>query len=122
MLAGIHWTFTDAGDVNFSHFDLEVRRNFFLILKEAITNVVRHSEATHCDIKIHMDTSMLGMLITDNGKGFDLHLIRYQNGISNMRMRAERIKAKFELSSDVGRGTDIELTVPMQPLKSIRIW
>ncbi len=69
----------------------EFRRNIYLTVKEALHNIVKHSQAT--DVKVNVETSKeLFISIHDNGIGFDEKNIRpFSNGLSNMRKRIESL-------------------------------
>jgi signal transduction histidine kinase/ligand-binding sensor domain-containing protein len=97
----------------------DVRRNVFLVFKEAITNAVRYSEANI--IKIHgvMKNGVLELIVSDDGKGFsetargdesNRRTMR-GNGLRNMRKRAEEIGAEFSINSEKGKGTTVRIAV-----------
>ncbi|MBK8847679.1 MAG: hypothetical protein IPO27_14495 [Bacteroidetes bacterium] len=91
-------------------FEMEQRKNLFLIFKEAIHNVSKNSEAANCYISILKNSSFITMEITDDGKGFDLlNKQSLGNGIENMKRRAFDMDAKFTLDSAVGKGTTIRI-------------
>ncbi len=84
--------------------------NLLRIVQEAITNVIKHGEATH--ITIASDAT--SVTISDNGKGFDLTKVNQQNsghGIMGMQRRADQIGAELELSSS-SNGSSIKLIWP----------
>ncbi len=97
-------------------FDMETRRSIFLIFKEAINNILKYSEATEVNIDMHVCKKMLYLDIADNGKGFDpskpLSASR-GNGLRNMQKRAEGMKATYKLITEPGKGTGIQLSIPV---------
>lgn len=87
----------------------EVRRNIFLIIKEALHNAVKHAGASA--ITIHFeDDEKLKVTIADNGKGINFSAIRpFANGLENMKKRMETIGGELLISNN--NGTQIEITV-----------
>ena len=81
---------------------IDKRQNIFYIFKEAINNIVRHSNATEVFISLKNENRKFIMTISDNGKGFDKEKIKQGNGLRNMLMRANRLKAGFDISSSGG--------------------
>ncbi len=84
--------------------------NLLRIVQEAITNVIKHGEATHITIA----SDAISVTISDNGKGFDLTKVNQQNsghGIMGMQRRADQIGAELELSSS-SNGSSIKLIWP----------
>jgi len=114
LLAGLRWAFDISPSIRFDSLNLEVRRNIFLIYKEALTNVVRHSRATTCHIRITSEKGGIRMCISDNGTGFDTSLVQEYSGILNMQRRAQRIKGKIDITSRTGAGTSICLDIPLK--------
>src|SRR6185312_13653205 len=70
--------------------DMQQRRDIYLIFKEAVNNMARHSKATQAWIRFLLAGQALMMTIHDNGSGFDTTATRLQNGLKNIRERARR--------------------------------
>ncbi|MDP1676056.1 MAG: two-component regulator propeller domain-containing protein [Bacteroidota bacterium] len=111
ILVGIHWTFDVSPDIRFDTFDLEVRRHIFLIYKETLTNVVRHSKATQCSIEAAKNGNHVRIVIQDNGVGFNVQSVKKNNGLANIYHRAEKIQATIVLTSEEEKGTRLELSI-----------
>ena len=91
----------------------EFRRNVYLVIKEALHNIVKHAQATQTDMKFIV-TDKLSILIQDNGTGFDKSNIRaFSNGLSNMENRIKEIDGEFMIENK--KGTTVKFTVPLQP-------
>jgi signal transduction histidine kinase/ligand-binding sensor domain-containing protein len=90
---------------------IEVRRDFFLIFKEALNNAVRHSKCRAIAIAIRADGARLHFLVTDDGIGFDSSLVTAGNGLTGMRRRASDLNALLEVVSSPGQGTSVRLSV-----------
>jgi signal transduction histidine kinase/ligand-binding sensor domain-containing protein len=93
----------------------DVRRQLFLIFKESLNNVVRHSGCSHAEIELHIEGKSLVLKIGDNGKGFDVTNGVRGNGLKNMRRRAESLGGQVELISANGQGTTLRLEMPHHP-------
>ena len=90
----------------------EFRRNIFLTVKEALHNVVKHSQATEVVLNINSNHH-LTIKLKDNGVGFDKNNARpFSNGLSNMELRIKEIGGKIEISN--ANGTQVNLSVPLK--------
>ena len=95
-------TFETTGMEKSKKIKLDRRQNIFYIFKEAINNIVKHSNATEVKIILKNEGSAFFMEITDNGTGFSAEKIRKGNGLRNMQMRAKRLNANLNISSNNG--------------------
>jgi signal transduction histidine kinase len=90
------------------------RRNIYLVVKEALHNVLKYSEARQVVVKLIVRDNELNISIEDNGKGFDLKSqIRKENGgngLPNMKKRMEDIKGSFDISSELNAGTKVSIS------------
>ena len=95
---------------NISHVKLSMdhRQHVYLIMKEAVNNLVKYSESKHAKIKVSV--SPLSIEIADQGKGFDVSQTFHGNGIQSMRSRANLMRAELTIHSSVDKGTSITLT------------
>lgn len=78
------------------------RQNLYFIYKEAINNIAKHSNATEVQINMGNEGHSFEMLIQDNGAGQPKPSHKTGQGLSNIRMRAQRIKAKLEIQNEKG--------------------
>ena len=87
----------------------------FRIVQEALTNVVRHADASNVSISLEQKNNALVLSVHDDGRGFDVDLngTHPSLGILGMRERTSMIGATFELQSQPGTGTGIIVTVPL---------
>ncbi|MBS1622013.1 MAG: tetratricopeptide repeat protein [Bacteroidetes bacterium] len=92
--------------------NMEQRRDFFLIFKEAINNVAKYSECGQVKIDLNSDNGNIKMTITDDGVGFDTQRITSSNGLKNMQSRANALKGYCSIHSIVGKGTTVMVEVP----------
>jgi len=108
----------------------EVRRNIYLIFKEALNNIIKHANATKVTIATKYSEGTFEMMIEDNGKGFEENRNNFiskktfdeeivckshGHGLANMKKRAEEIGAEFTFESLPGHGTKIILTICLLP-------
>ena len=88
-----------------------VKITIYRIIQEAIQNVIKYAEAKECRIEItNIDNKELLLMIEDNGIGFDSN--KKDNigiGLKNMNDRAKTLSSKLFLTSDLGKGTKIEV-------------
>ncbi|MEO7046215.1 MAG: 7TM diverse intracellular signaling domain-containing protein [Ferruginibacter sp.] len=81
----------------------EVRRNIFLVIKEALHNIVKHADATEVVIVMDYNTEGLTLTIQDNGKGIDMNNVRtFGNGLKNMKKRMDDIGVDFSIKNHNG--------------------
>ena len=96
-------------------FSKDINLGFFRIFQESLTNVLRYSKATQVSIKIFKNTESLYMTIADNGIGFDVEKVdvKQHHGLLGMRERAYALNGKIEIQSASGKGTKVEVQVPL---------
>ena len=93
----------------------EVRHNVVLAYKEALNNALKHAQATAVRVEVSFDTEVCRIQISDNGTGFDPAAARAEGaGLQNMRQRMEEIGGTFELQSQPGHGTTVQLVFPLR--------
>jgi len=91
----------------------DIRKNIFLLFKEAVHNAAKYSECKELKTLIEKKGKQLRMTVTDNGKGFDIKQLERVNGLDNMRKRANDLQGKVEIFSEPGKGTTITLQCPI---------
>jgi signal transduction histidine kinase len=90
----------------------EMRHNLFLIVKEALTNALKHAQAAEVHVQVQASARTLEITVRDNGRGFDPATANpHRNGLENMRRRAEALNARLTLESAPGRGTTVTVAV-----------
>ena len=89
----------------------EFRRNIFLSLKEALHNIIKHSQAGHVNIAIDIN-HQLTITVQDDGIGFDgKHIRPFSNGLTNMETRMKGLGGSIQIKNE--RGTTVLLSVPL---------
>jgi PAS domain S-box-containing protein len=95
----------------------------FRIVQEALTNVARHARAKHVRVALNHSETAIGLVITDDGAGFDVgatlanagtgdHL-----GLLGMRERVEILGGTLEVKSQPGKGTQISVSFPLDGIR-----
>ena len=110
--------FTEDGNIVFlsAHKELILYR----IAQEALNNILKHACADFIWIKLRYEPSHIGLLIKDNGKGFDKHEIekyrsgKINNGLINMRTRTMMLGGTLIIESEPDKGTSVFITAPYQ--------
>jgi signal transduction histidine kinase len=92
--------------------DMEKRKDIYLVFKEAINNIYKHSAASRVEIELKGDQNCFQMIISDNGKGFDHTIPTSRNGVKNMKTRVSKWKGCISISSGTGRGTTLNIIIP----------
>ncbi len=92
----------------------DVRRQIFLIFKEAVNNIARHSSCTHAEIELKIEAGQFVLSVKDDGRGFDRAQVVDGNGLVNMRSRARMMSGELQLDTAPGSGTTITLRAPLR--------
>ncbi len=85
----------------------DVRREVFLIFKEAINNAVRHSGCSRVEIDLVVDDGLLELTVADDGRGFVPERRREGNGLASMQGRAAGLGGAVDVVSAPGTGTTV---------------
>jgi ligand-binding sensor domain-containing protein len=93
--------------------DMDERYDIYLIFKEAVNNLVKYAKCTEVAIKIEVQKKAIFMQIKDNGIGFDTAQLSQRNGIRNMKSRAHQLGGSISIVSEIGKGTNIALEIPL---------
>jgi signal transduction histidine kinase len=98
-------------DIRSTSISMEARKNIFMVFKECINNILKHSCCTAMQVSVKKLNNQLEFVIADNGKGFDMQAQSNRNGLKNIRRRAGEIKGTLQISSGPGSGTTVRLLV-----------
>ena len=86
------------------------------IVREAVSNSLRHGKARHISVRLHREGNALALLVHDDGSGFDPKLAQRGHGRDNMQARATRMGATLRCTSQTGAGTRIVLDFAAAPV------
>ena len=92
----------------------QVESQLLRIAQESVTNALRHSHATRIAIELSFDADAVRLTITDNGAGFCVRHAADGMGLGGMRDRARRLGGELIIDSDIGRGTEVRVSVPRE--------
>ena len=84
---------------------LNVKRNIYLILKESLNNIVKHSQADFVKITMKKENNIFRLIVSDNGIGFNPSNVGFGTGLNSIKSRAEEIDGIFIINSKPGEGT-----------------
>jgi two-component sensor histidine kinase len=105
----IEFTFRTDETLHEIKLPMEMRRNFYLIFKEAMNNLVKYSHAQRASVLLTRNNREITCVIHDDGIGFDVSAKFNGNGLNNIRRRAKEIEARLNIESKKGMGTNIGL-------------
>ena len=104
----------------------EISLTIFRIVQESVNNVRKHAEATKVSISLEFLERELRLKVADNGKGFNTEELKTRKdnvnsgfGLYSMRERVDLLNGKFEINSAIGRGTRLDITVPLIPHEEV---
>jgi ligand-binding sensor domain-containing protein/two-component sensor histidine kinase len=108
----IRYEFSFPKDVEGIRLSMEQRRNFYLIFKESVNNLVKYSQCSLASIRIEVSKRNLLLIIEDDGIGFDMNRQNDRNGIRNLKERGGKLNGKLDIQSIQGKGTTVKLQFP----------
>ncbi|MBI3651581.1 MAG: hypothetical protein HY231_11245 [Acidobacteria bacterium] len=97
-----------------------VRREVFLMFKESINNLVKHSRCGKAEIEFGIEAERLYLQISDDGQGFDASQKSSGNGLQSMSERSHSLGGKFEITSTPGQGTTLKFLIPISQADEAR--
>ena len=100
-----------------AHCDIRARRNLFLAVKEALNNVLKHSGASEVTVGIQRESNELVVVISDNGRGFELSEIDQSkgNGLGNIKKRVVSAGGRCDIRSSPGAGCIVTFRANLYP-------
>ena len=87
------------------------------ILREAVNNIIKHSGASRCSVRVVLDGGDFQLTIQDNGRGIPMELdgrLDRGHGMASMKHRAKQMHGQCLVESGPGYGTVIRLTLPLE--------
>jgi signal transduction histidine kinase/ligand-binding sensor domain-containing protein len=103
----------EISDASQPRLGADVRREVFLIFKEALHNITRHAQATRVEIVLSIAQHRLELVVQDDGCGFDSARARDGQGLRNMVRRAQGLGGTLAVTSADGTGARLVLSVPL---------
>ncbi len=93
---------------------LEIEQTIYRIVQEALSNVARHSHATHVDVTLSCDSRSINAKVADNGCGFDRQTRPAGIGLRSIKERAESLNGIMQIESKPGDGTCLTACIPLK--------
>jgi signal transduction histidine kinase len=113
----IEFSFHAPSDGRAVRLGADMRRQLYLIFKEAVNNAARHARCTEAEIEFEIAQDRLLLRVRDNGRGFDPNgdasTGRNGNGLASMRERARAMGGEIEITSQLNLGTAVKLNLPL---------
>jgi PAS domain S-box-containing protein len=85
----------------------------YRIAQEQINNIVKHAEAKNVLIELFVDNKTIELIITDNGKGFDLETVKKGQGLKNIKSRTELINGTSQIIAAPHKGCKLKIQIPI---------
>jgi ligand-binding sensor domain-containing protein/signal transduction histidine kinase len=109
MLVNISYEFHRPASPSSAKLNPEVKRNIYLIYKEILANIIKHSRANRVRIEIREDDGNFALRIEDDGVGFNAAIASSGRGLINLRERAAQIGGQLTIQTTPGQGTLVAL-------------
>lgn len=93
--------------------DDKMKLSVYRIIQEALQNIAKHSKANKVTITSNLESKILHLNITDNGKGFNVANIKNGIGLNNINSRIARFKGELNVKSTINKGTSLSIKLPM---------
>jgi signal transduction histidine kinase len=96
-----------------------VETALYRIVREALSNVLRHSRASHVNVHVERENRNVRCVVRDDGVGFDVNSVFTRKGekgfgLIGIRERLEGLNGSLEINSTPGRGTELRITIPLE--------
>lgn len=95
-----------------------IETTVYRIVQEALTNIARHAQATHIQLRLCRIPQEISLFIQDDGQGFDIsqfmnaETLTQATGLLGIRERVLLLNGHFEIQSEIGQGTELVITIP----------
>jgi signal transduction histidine kinase len=100
--------------IDYKKLSMNLRKNIFLIFKEAIFNTLKHARCTEVLIVTEIQNNIFFLQVSDNGQGFDPRNPSTRNGLRNMQKRSDSLDGELKIRSLPAPGTTISFRCPIK--------
>jgi signal transduction histidine kinase len=104
--------YRNAFNINYyvsEHVEIDVESNMKLqlirIMQEVLNNTLKHAEANTINFMVRITSNLMGIIIRDDGVGFDTKNNKSGLGLSNIEMRTQMLNGRYKLRSQINKGT-----------------
>lgn len=112
----IHFTYQLSSEVETALTGVYARKNILLVIKEAMNNIAKYSQAQHASVTIGVQDKKLLLRIIDDGVGFSTEGKITGNGLQNMNERVRELGGILNITSSAGKGCIINAEIPLDGL------
>ena len=112
---------SDTKDEQISRFEKQTETALFAVIQEAVNNALKYAQANHIFVRLSQEQDQLTITVSDDGAGFDVAAVlgsyeeRGSYGMVNLKERVALANGQYRLDSAPGKGTKLEITVPILP-------
>jgi signal transduction histidine kinase len=121
MLEPHDWKFTANEAAWQCEMSDDANRHLFLFFREALHNILRHANASQVAIHIECDPAHFRLRVSDDGSGITPEKMARPSTLRALRKRVEALGAGFEVNSEPGKGTVLDLDIPLGGKKTGRL-
>lgn len=118
--AGISIDFYHSEHVDWDALSSDIKINLYRMIQESLQNAVKHAQCTQIDLRLEADTTEIRARISDNGKGFVVRKGKKGIGMRNIASRTAKVNGTWAITSEVGKGTVVSLTIPIIEKESVK--
>ncbi len=93
--------------------DESLKLTFYRILQEQLNNIVKHANASEVSIELFEESNCINLIVDDNGKGFDINLIKKGMGLENIKNRTTLQNGTVEIITYPRKGCKIKIQIPL---------
>ncbi|WP_196889042.1 histidine kinase [Aureivirga sp. CE67] len=108
---------SEIEETNFTYDSVFFVKQIMFIFKEAMTNVLKHSNAKNIYFNVRNNKNSILIECKDDGNGFDKMNLKRQNGLINMKNRSQKLTANLKVNSILKKGTSIKLEIELNKIK-----
>ncbi len=110
----IHFSLEVSDSVNWDLIDNKIKIHLYRILQESLHNIEKYADAKNVAVSMgKTETGALQVTISDDGDGFNTAQKKGGIGIKNMKVRTEEMGGTFEITSEIQKGTRVNLIIPI---------
>jgi signal transduction histidine kinase len=112
------WDFICYPEVTLNQLPDTIKIEVYRILQELLANIIRHAHPKTVEVQFTLNDESINLMVEDSGKGFDHHRVAPGVGLSSIRNRVSSLEGKLHIESAIGRGTIINIDIPLQHISS----
>ncbi|AXT21182.1 hypothetical protein D7030_09315 [Flavobacteriaceae bacterium AU392] len=111
-VCNFNYELNNTNTTDWNILDNKMKLSVYRIVQEALQNIIKHSKADKVIITSSLESKILHLNITDNGKGFNVANVRNGIGLNNINSRIARFKGEFNVKSTINKGTSLTIKLP----------